>query len=509
MTTPKIAFFCLAYNAEHYIRETIESILNQTDGSFTLTVRNNGSTDATGAIIREYMKKDARIFLLENKVNQVFDEEELRQSKGHPVCFAEGEYVSFIDSDDFLHRDYVKKLYREAKKIEADIAVCGSCFFEDISKKQTMLRLPPKLSTKHLQEISDVFPSLYGQFRPMWAKIFRRDFFEQYRSNAFQLPDGMTNGNDTYTALFFLAKSKAIVSVSEALHYYRVRVASAFHAAIVDPIRIWSGGKILERGLFCLHSLGIATPENLGFLYSVHLGHLLDLLRLIKKSTQMTPKEKLLFLEEIMTDEMVSQNSRNPGYFEQLMELLQDVFVEMEQVADFAVLWQSFAYRVYYAYQNKSEEETMLFRMALASSLLDSNNTKLFGTQLLANCKLFDGISEQQLMSVLWKKDSRAFRDLINHGYHPAQEAQCETLQQLVDDEAYEDALDLMEQITAEVPLLPVPMFFRLLLAWNFGETDFALQLAHCASVLFADDEAVCALCRELCSAAESVETET
>ena len=93
--SPRISVVMPAYNSEKYIAEAIESILNQTFTDFEFIILNDGSTDNTAKIIKEYAKKDKRIKLIDNKKNQG-----LVSILNQGLDLARGEYIARMDSDD-------------------------------------------------------------------------------------------------------------------------------------------------------------------------------------------------------------------------------------------------------------------------------------------------------------------------------------------------------------------------------------------------------------------------
>jgi glycosyltransferase involved in cell wall biosynthesis len=139
----KVVFYIRAYNAENYIRQTLDSLINQTEKDIRIHIRNNGSTDNTGEIIREYANKDSRVTFQENKVNRVLEEGQEWQP------YIEAEYVSFLDSDDYLDPTYVEEMYKAGKPIES------SLMMYKIPTRQDMGRL--KVEFEHSYEPTGPF----------------------------------------------------------------------------------------------------------------------------------------------------------------------------------------------------------------------------------------------------------------------------------------------------------------------------------------------------------------
>ena len=147
----KVVIYIRAYNAEKYIRETIESVLAQTEKDIRLHIRNNGSTDNTGEIIREYVEKDSRVTFQENKVNHQLEEGQVN------TPYIESEYVSFLDSDDYLEPNFVEEMYKAGKQSDADIVVSGTTMFLENNPLQKGTRIPPAIVYKDMKEVNKKF----------------------------------------------------------------------------------------------------------------------------------------------------------------------------------------------------------------------------------------------------------------------------------------------------------------------------------------------------------------
>lgn len=107
------------YNAENYLKKSIESILNQTYPAWELILIDNGSEDDSYRICREYAKQDERIWVMHQYQNKgVSAARNLGMEK------VTGEYVTFLDADDWIAPDYLEQLSKMAKNTQADMLVC-------------------------------------------------------------------------------------------------------------------------------------------------------------------------------------------------------------------------------------------------------------------------------------------------------------------------------------------------------------------------------------------------
>lgn len=121
-----ISIIVPAYNTEKYVGNCLKSILSQSYTNIEVIVVNDGSTDSTRKIVEEYVENDSRVTLV-NTVNQGVS---LARKEG--ITRARGQYIGFVDSDDFIEYDMYQTLLYYIKEYEADIAHCGvQMCFED------------------------------------------------------------------------------------------------------------------------------------------------------------------------------------------------------------------------------------------------------------------------------------------------------------------------------------------------------------------------------------------
>ena len=115
----KVSVIVPAYNVEGYINDCLESLVNQTLKEIEIIVVNDGSTDRTSEIISKFSAKDSRMKII-NQENQG-----LSAARNNGMQQATGEYIGFVDSDDYIDLDFYEKLYEAAKTNDADISVAS------------------------------------------------------------------------------------------------------------------------------------------------------------------------------------------------------------------------------------------------------------------------------------------------------------------------------------------------------------------------------------------------
>lgn len=115
-----ISIIVPVYNAEKYLNRCISSLLNQTYYNLEIILVNDGSTDNSKKICKNAAKNDSRIKLI-NSVNEGVS---LARNKG--LKEANGDYISFVDSDDYVEPDYVEKMLLTLKSKKVDIVYCSA-----------------------------------------------------------------------------------------------------------------------------------------------------------------------------------------------------------------------------------------------------------------------------------------------------------------------------------------------------------------------------------------------
>ena len=118
-STPKISIIIPVYNVEKYLKKCIESILNQTFTNYEIILIDDGSTDNSKNICDEFSYKDSRIKVIHKNNTGAAD------SRNIGISLASGEYIGFVDSDDYIDPDMYESLYNLITKYKTDVAICG------------------------------------------------------------------------------------------------------------------------------------------------------------------------------------------------------------------------------------------------------------------------------------------------------------------------------------------------------------------------------------------------
>lgn len=329
MSKPIITFFTIAYNDEHYIRTTIESVLSQTERNIEYYIRDNGSTDSTYQIIQEYALRDHRIKVFHNDVNGVFEIVE-----PHHFTRPDSEYLTMLDSDDFVHPDYVKKLVASAQANSADIVVAGTKMFKDGSSMEIVTENKPLDRIFHVGEILsvDCIRSAYGQLRPLWGKIFRTEFFyEKFATWFHKYPGKTLHAIDTVVSLSLINQANTVVFTSECLHFYRIKGQSKFTNHTPDYTRIFDLIEIYELGLELLQKMRADSAEGIQLIQSIARGHIKDLMDMMLSSMDSEIDHKRKFIQQVFMQPRIFEIKRIIGY--------QGLMNQIEPLLNFIKQW--------------------------------------------------------------------------------------------------------------------------------------------------------------------------
>lgn len=256
----KISVIIPTYNNGKYLQQCLDSVSHQTYRNLEIIVVDDGSTDDTQEILEHCREKDhrLRVFYQENKGVGV--------ARNVGLSMASGDYIAFIDSDDWVNKDYLQKLYVTLKKHDADVAVTNYFNYLDDQKATTYhLRnwdhfekeYSPqewmKVEYQQRDGMSEVFVSL-------WCKLFKAELFHNI-----VFPDKKFAEDDYTTWKIYLLANK-IVYLNDQLYYVRVHTSSITNS--IPPY--FSYHAVLERIGF-LKLLGLDTKlEKQAFVWRLN-----------------------------------------------------------------------------------------------------------------------------------------------------------------------------------------------------------------------------------------------
>lgn len=209
----KVSVIIPVYNVEPYLVRCLNSILDQTYTNIEIILVDDGSSDNSPKICEDFANKDERIAVIHKKNGGQAEARNL----GIEVC--KGDYISFVDSDDWIEPTYIEELLKTAQKADADIAICDlkrvySYENEKFTQKKCQQNYTPIEAIRRLflkREVSFIGPV---------CKIYKRHLFNNIR-----FPVGKFHEDEFFSYKIFNNATK-IAYTSEILYYYYQRADS-------------------------------------------------------------------------------------------------------------------------------------------------------------------------------------------------------------------------------------------------------------------------------------------
>lgn len=216
----KVSVIIPVYNAEKYIQECIQSLLNQTLVECEFIFIDDGSNDNSRNILEYYKKLDNRILLI-NQENQGVS---VARNKGLEV--AQGEFIGFVDADDHIREDMYEILYSAANKWNCDSII--SNFESIVQGRQNISKFPILINQKLNREYiwNNVMPIflMSDELNAIWNKIFRRKIIHE---NGIRFPEKISLGEDGIFNIRFFLNTDSLLYVDYSGYFYREVQGSA------------------------------------------------------------------------------------------------------------------------------------------------------------------------------------------------------------------------------------------------------------------------------------------
>ena len=215
---PKVSVILPVYNEEPFLRQCMDSLVNQTLKDIEIICVDDGSTDKSLSILREYKKIDKRIRIITGEHKNAG----IARNKGIDV--ATGKYLYFPDSDDYCQLNLLEKAYEEAEDKEADVTIFKSYSLNNVSNAITQCAFSlylDKLPSKRPFSIDDIEGNFF-RFIMGWAwdKLFLRDYIDSLK---IRFQEQRTT-NDMYFVYMSLINARKITTYNNELYTQRVCV---------------------------------------------------------------------------------------------------------------------------------------------------------------------------------------------------------------------------------------------------------------------------------------------
>ena len=225
------------YNVERYLKECLDSLINQTNGNLEIIAVNDGSTDNSAAILDDYSEIDQRIKVIYQS------NKGLSGARNTGIDHASGEYIIFVDSDDIVHESLVQKCVETFNSNDSEIIVFNHECFDGNTREKRIKKIDSGTTTS-LNFLKHCINFKTNTWYPVWHYGYKKDFLI---NNKLKFYEGILHEDILFTpqAIVF---SERITVISDVLYYYRNRLNSI----TTDPLKV---EKSLKDHVFIAESL--------------------------------------------------------------------------------------------------------------------------------------------------------------------------------------------------------------------------------------------------------------
>ncbi|WP_343288421.1 glycosyltransferase family 2 protein [Turicibacter bilis] len=298
----KVSVVMPVYNAQKYLKRSIESILNQTLKEIELILVNDGSRDRSIDICREYEQKDSRIIVVDKK------NEGACIARNTGIHLAKGEYLQLVDADDYCELNMLEEQYELAKSTNAEVVMCGLKY--DISLKNGEVLYEEDhyqnavLTGK--QEIKEVMMDIINNmlFNYTHNKLYNLNFLKE---NNLQFTEWLPIDQDTNFNIDVFKQLNHLTLTTKSYYHY----IKTFEETIVNryhPKKFNVRTYRYERLIEMFKEFGIYTEENKKQLASIYIHQVIECFEMyFHEKCPLTPKEKKQQIKEILQTQTVQQ----------------------------------------------------------------------------------------------------------------------------------------------------------------------------------------------------------
>ena len=246
------------YNTEKYLRNCIESVISQTYKNLEIILVDDGSPDNCGKICDEYAKTDLRIKVFHNENGG------LSRARNFGIEKSNGEYVTFIDSDDFVEPNFVSTLVELCKKHNADIVQCNRCYNNEKKDRESECeRIYSNIEAQYLLLGENYIPTVNSTCKLINKKLFDTLKFEEGRIHE----DEIIIHRMLYLSnkVVFINKRMYVVNRSEGSitrSEYSLKKLDYLYA-LEDRIQFYTNVKLKELYTLTLYNYIMSVKKNI------------------------------------------------------------------------------------------------------------------------------------------------------------------------------------------------------------------------------------------------------
>lgn len=300
----KVSFIIPCYNVEKYIFKCIESIINQSEKNIEVICIDDGSTDNTYEILNKYAKEDNRLKIIKKENGGV------ASARNMGIINASGEFIMFVDGDDYVDKKIAKEMYMVAKREEADIVKCNRY---DVYLKPYKIIKRKALYNEETVIPKERYSEIYIDFLKRaklgscWMSLIRRDIIID---NNIMFNENLKCDEDVVFLFQAFTESKKFVYIPDAYYYY-VRHGQGLSAKGINLEERYKSRKehtkILKRyiELWNIENSEILLREKITYVY------IYTAFQVSRANKKIKFFERYILFKKIVKDEELNKNIKN------------------------------------------------------------------------------------------------------------------------------------------------------------------------------------------------------
>lgn len=232
------------YNAEQYIKRCLNSVLNQTFNDYEIIMVNDGSTDGSLEILKKYESQNSKLKVITQKNLKA------AAARNSGLKYASGEYIAFIDADDYVHNDYLRILYENMVHFKADVSTCGFYKSSNATFRITDLSKNIPYTRTNIEVMYECCDINKTAITSPCCKLYKRELFDKI-----WYPEGRTY-EDLATTHKILYRARCIVTTPLKLYCYFNTPESVVHGKY-SYLNFYSENVAQDERLIFFEDIGI------------------------------------------------------------------------------------------------------------------------------------------------------------------------------------------------------------------------------------------------------------
>lgn len=230
---PKVSIIVPIYNVENYLRRCLDSLLSQSLREIEIIAVNDGSTDNSLEILEEYAQKDKRIFLIDKENGGV------SSARNEGLLATKGQYIGFVDPDDWVDQEMYEQMYDTATQEMADIVMCTYMREFGTHSKKKKFNMPGKVCYQNDKVQYEVMRRLVGPMKEeianpelldawgtVWSKLYKAEIIKSNNIRFVDLKEIGTNEDSLFNIHTFYYTNTFVFLNTPFYHYWRANETS-------------------------------------------------------------------------------------------------------------------------------------------------------------------------------------------------------------------------------------------------------------------------------------------